>query len=420
MRLVVLDDDESITDFMATVARECGWEAETATEELAFRTLVRAKPPDAILLDLQLGETDGIAQLQFLHSVNYAGAIALMSGFDARVLASAQHIGESLGLRIAALIEKPARSAEIRDVLMAIERAGGNRPSTGTAEAPPDAVQTGADAISAHQVGEAIDAGHMELHLQPIVSAAGHGVISAEALIRWRDPVRGLLPPSQFVSVAETDERVIDQMTMWAVQTGAEQYRQLAQKGSAIRIFINISGRNLRSLDFPDRMAALRERMAVPDHAIGLEITESVAMEDLDVTESVLTRLRLKGFSVALDDFGTGHSSLTALRRMPFSAIKIDKSFVGELQTSSDSFTIVKSVIQLARDMRLESVAEGVENADAARLLTELGIDHLQGYYFSPPRPFDSFTAWLDGWPRGVMSIPNAGQPRSATSIATG
>ena len=142
-------------------------------------------------------------------------------------------------------------------------------------------------------------------------------------------------------------------------------------------------------------MAALRERMAVPDHAIGLEITESVAMEDLDVTESVLTRLRLKGFSVALDDFGTGHSSLTALRRMPFSAIKIDKSFVSELQTSSDSFTIVKSVIQLARDMGLESVAEGVENADAARLLTELGIDHLQGYYFSPPVSAREFTQLL-------------------------
>ena len=112
----------------------------------------------------------------------------------------------------------------------------------------------------------------------------------------------------------------------------------------------------------------------------------------------VLTRLRLKGFPVAIDDFGTGHSSLTALRRMPFSAIKIDKSFVGELETSNDSLMIVRSVIQLAHDMGLTSVAEGVGTADAARLLTELGIDGLQGYYFSRPLPFEGFAAWLREW----------------------
>src|SRR5579871_2633683 len=173
MRLVILDDDESITDFMATVARECGWDAEAVTEESAFRTLVSASPPDAILLDLQLGETDGIAQLHFLHSVDFTGAIALMSGFDARVLASAQHIGESLGLRIAALVEKPARWAEIRDVIVAIERFVAATPA-GTAEPAHAVAQAGSDTISARDVGEAIDAARMELHLQPIVAAAGH------------------------------------------------------------------------------------------------------------------------------------------------------------------------------------------------------------------------------------------------------
>jgi len=121
-------------------------------------------------------------------------------------------------------------------------------------------------------------------------------------------------------------------------------------------------------------------------------------MHDLDATASVLTRLRLKGFPVAIDDFGTGHSSLTALRRMPFSAVKIDKSFVSELETSKDSLTIVRSVIKLAHDMGLASVAEGVGTADAARVLTELGIDGLQGYYFSEPLPFSGFAAWLKGW----------------------
>jgi EAL domain-containing protein (putative c-di-GMP-specific phosphodiesterase class I) len=154
-------------------------------------------------------------------------------------------------------------------------------------------------------------------------------------------------------------------------------------------------------------MAGVLNRVSAPPGAIGLEITESVAMHDLDATAAILTRLRLKGFPVAIDDFGTGHSTLTALRRMPFSAIKIDKSFVGEVETSSDSLTIVRSVIQLARDMRLASVAEGVASASTARVLTELGIDSLQGFYFSRPLPFDAFVEWLREW-RDLRALGDA------------
>jgi len=280
----------------------------------------------------------------------------------------------------------------VREVLTAVEQSFlVVRPSgLHTAPEPRD--------ISVNDVARALAANQMELHLQPIVSAVGHDVSRAEALVRWRDPVRGLVPPDRFISVAEQDHAVIDRLTMWVAETAAGQYRQLAEWGPPIQININISGRNLRAQDFPDRMAALLDRTALPSGAIGLEITESVAMHDLDATASILTRLRLKGFPVALDDFGTGHSTLTTLRRMPFSAVKIDKSFVSELHTSSDSLTIVRSVIQMARDMHLASVAEGVSSADAAELLEDLGIDGLQGHYFSAPLPFDGFAAWLQEW----------------------
>jgi EAL domain-containing protein (putative c-di-GMP-specific phosphodiesterase class I) len=274
------------------------------------------------------------------------------------------------------------------------------------AEPLPDAKGTGRQpppeggTISAANISHAIDAGEMALYLQPIVSAAGNVVKRAEALVRWRHPVLGLIPPDRFVPVAEHDETAIDRLTMWVAETGMAQYRKLVALGSAIQICINISGRSLDSADFPDRMTALLQRMSVPPGAIGLEITESTAMRDLDATTATLTRLRLKGFPVAIDDFGTGHSSLASLRRMPFSAIKIDRSFVGDLQTSSDSLTIVRSVIQLARDMGLVSVAEGVATADTMRMLTDLGIDSLQGYHFSPPLPFDGFVTWLQEWSR--------------------
>ena len=253
-----------------------------------------------------------------------------MSGFDARVLASAQQIGESLGLTIAAVLEKPARAAQVREALGAMQR------SLATTAPPPIEAQPEHATISANDVARAISAGRMELHLQPIVSAAGHVVTSAEALIRWRDPSLGLVLPDRFIPAAEADTDVIDRLTMWVAESGVAHYRRLAELGSEIQICINISGRNLQSLDFPDRMAGVLERMSAPPGAIGLEITETVATHDLDATTAILTRLRLKGFPVAIDDFGTGHSSLAALRRMPFSVIKIDKSFVGELETSSE------------------------------------------------------------------------------------
>ena len=245
------------------------------------------------MLDLQLGASDGVEQLRFLRGVGYSGTIVLMSGFDARVLASAQQIGESLGLTIAAVLEKPARAVQVHEALAAMQR------SLAATALPPTEAQPEHAAISANDVAQAINAGQMELHLQPIVSAAGHVVTSAEALIRWRDPSLGLVLPDRFIPVAEADTDVIDRLTMWVAETGVAHYRRLAELGSEIQICINISGRNLQSLDFPDRMAGVLEHMSAPPGAIGLEITETVAMHDLDATTAILTRLRLKGFPVA-------------------------------------------------------------------------------------------------------------------------
>lgn len=392
MYLVILDDNEPVAQFLASVGRGCNWRVDTVSNGTDFQALIAASPPDAIMLDLQLGSSDGVEQLHFLRELGFRGAIILMSGFDARVLASAGDIGASLGLSIVGVLEKPAPVARVRALLDAIAR-GGAAPAVATA-----AVEPAGEALTAAAVARAMDAGWLELHLQPIVTARHHVVAAAEALVRCRDPMLGLVEPDRFIAAAEENPEVIDRLTMWVAETGAAQYSKLAATGRDIRICINVSGRSLGSLDFADRMAAVLERGAVPQGAIGLEITESVATHDLDATASVLTRLRLKGFPLAIDDFGTGHSSLTTLRRLPFSTIKIDKSFVSELETSSDSLTIVRAVIGLAHDLHLTSVAEGVTSADVADRLADLGIDCLQGYHFSGPLPFDGFMAWLRDW----------------------
>jgi EAL domain-containing protein (putative c-di-GMP-specific phosphodiesterase class I)/ActR/RegA family two-component response regulator len=398
MRVVVLDDSEPIAQSIAVIAGARGWDAQAVTREAEFQDLVRASPPELIILDLQLGDSDGVEQLHFLRGIGFGGAIVLMSGFGGRVLDSARRIGETLGLTVVGVLEKPARA---RDIDAALAAASEHNPITA---APPVPELPAAPSIAPEDVLAAIDAGRMELHLQPIVRAADRAVASAEALIRWQDPLLGEVPPELFIPAAERHPALIDRLTIWVVEAGIVCHRRLADCGLPVRVSINISGRSLHARDFPDRVAAVLERMAAPQDAIGLEITESAAMDDLDVSVDVLTRLRLKGFPVALDDFGTGHWSLTALRRLPFSAIKIDKSFVGEVETSEESLSIVRSVIKLASDLGLASVAEGVATAGTARLLTELGIDSMQGHHFSPPLPVEEFAKWMRLW------VANQGQ----------
>ncbi len=394
MRVVVLDDSEPIAQSVAVMAGARGWDARAVTHEAEFQELIRAAPPELIILDLQLGDSDGVEQLRFLRAIGYGGAIVLMSGFDARVLESAQRIGEALGLAIVAVIQKPASAQQVGDVLAAIER------NPIAAVSPTVEGQSAAGSVTPADVATALDAGRMELHLQPIVSARDHTVTAAEALIRWQDPLLGEVAPERFILAAEQDAALIDRLTMWVVESAVGCHRRLAGYGLSVRVSVNLSVRSLRARDFPDRIADVLAYMSAPRDAIGLEITESAAMDDLEASADVLTRLRLKGFPVALDDFGTGHWSLTALRRLPFSAIKIDKSFVADVETSVDSLSIVRSVVRLARDLGLESVAEGVASAETARLLTELGIDYLQGHYFSPSLPVGEFAAWLRGWRR--------------------
>jgi EAL domain-containing protein (putative c-di-GMP-specific phosphodiesterase class I) len=305
---------------------------------------------------------------------------------------------------IVATLEKPVRAARIRTVLHDISHAADIIPDTEyygptILAAPPPADEI----ITPGMIALAISAGEMELFLQPIVETADRRTRRAEALIRWRrpgvGPGSGIVPPDRFLPAVEQDEAVVDQLTMWAIEAGAAAHHRLSTLGFAIQIGVNVSGENLHRLDFPDRVAAVLHRAGVRHNAITLEITESAVMRDLRASADILTRLRLMGFALAIDDFGTGHASLEKLRQLPFSTLKIDRGFVADLPHSSDALAIVGSVIELARNLGMTSVAEGVESEVIAHMLDGLNVGALQGYYFSPALPFDEFVAWLRARP---------------------
>lgn len=394
MRLLVLDDDRILAEFFAEEAGRRGWAVEISTNALQFRALLARFQPDAILLDLHLGSSDGVTQLRYLRECNYAGMIILTSGFDKRVLESTMSLGKSLGLHITDILEKPARLARVREVLGTVERLLALMGTRRHADADEVLAQR---AIGQADLAAGMEHGELRVFLQPVVSSDFSSLAQFEALVRWQSPAHGLLAPDEFIPLAETEKVLIDKLLECVVTIVLGQCHELRAMGVEYPIAINISGHNLRNLDFPDRLEKLVKSAGVLPNALMLEITETVAMHDPGAIGEILARLRLKGFELAIDDFGIGYSSLKALRRMPFTEIKIDRTFVADLEYSRDSRAIVQSIIALARNMGLTSVAEGVESEAVADILVKMGVDQLQGFHFARPMVFDQLVHWLAG-----------------------
>jgi EAL domain-containing protein (putative c-di-GMP-specific phosphodiesterase class I) len=386
MWILALDDELKIGEFVRRVAKKLGIGAAVTTSVSDFQAQYELNSPDAIVLDLQIGENDGIEQLRFLSDKGYRQPIILMSGLDDRVLAAAQRMGGGLGLQIAAVLQKPVRMTELSGVLSRL--------------------QAKTWSPSAAELSSAISANELSLDLQPILEAESRRVMGVEALVRWNHPQQGRIAPDRFIPLAESDVELIDKMTMWVIREAAQLHHELAQAGLSVPIAVNISGKNLRDTRFPDHIHGVLNELGLTSAALSLELTETAAFDDPLRTLDVLSRLRIKGFDLAIDDFGTGYSSLKLLRQLPFSTIKIDRSFVYDMTHARDSYSIVKSVIDLARNMGLRSVAEGVETEEAASALVELGTNAMQGYLFSRPLPIEQLSLWLKQHKFGLVKEP--------------
>jgi EAL domain-containing protein (putative c-di-GMP-specific phosphodiesterase class I) len=216
---------------------------------------------------------------------------------------------------------------------------------------------------------------------------------------------------------AEADRTVIDALTDWVIDAAVDAWQLLHDRGLNMPIAVNVSTQNLHDLMLPDRVARRMEAAHMPASQLCLEITETAASRDTARMMDVLTRMRLKGMELAIDDFGTGYSSLKALRLLPFSEIKIDRSFVADIATSRDSRVIVKSIIDLASNLEMKTVAEGVETEDAARLLEEMNVDAMQGYLIARAMQIEAVPAWLAVWAQRDVTVlvPTADHEPAAT-----
>jgi diguanylate cyclase (GGDEF)-like protein len=239
----------------------------------------------------------------------------------------------------------------------------------------------------------AIGAGELVLHYQPKVDVASQRVIGVEALVRWQHPVHGLLGPAEFVPLAERTGAIGD-LTRWVLDNALAQARAWRDAGQDLTMAVNLAAPNIADATLPDAVAALLERHGVPGDRLECEISEHTVMADPRRAMAILERLRGLGVKLSLDDFGTGHSSLSYLKRLPLDEVKIDRSFVMGMTDDDNDAAIVRTTIDLARNLGLDVVAEGVESETILRNLSELSCDIAQGFYLSRPLP----AAELDGW----------------------
>ena len=244
------------------------------------------------------------------------------------------------------------------------------------------------------QLARALERDELVLHYQPKVATATRRIVGLEALLRWESPELGLVAPTKFIPLMEENGMILE-VGAWALRRASHDHRRWTEQGLApLRVAVNVSPLQLRHRDFVRTLEHAIRAGGTPA-GIDLEITEGLAMENVEDNIRKLHELRALGVQVAIDDFGTGYSSLSHLAKLPVHALKIDRSFISAMLKDAAAMTLVQTIISLAHALRLEVIAEGVEEEEQTQRLRLLGCDQIQGYLVSRPVPFDEVTGFL-------------------------
>lgn len=377
MRMLVIDDESDICDIIAELGMRRGLDVKTISNpELVASTLLSFEP-DFIILDLMMPGMDGVELLRTLAENIKSSKLCLMSGSDTRVLNSARRLGSAHGLDVVAALEKPLNLSALGSLLDLVAEGSGKKDSV--------------------DLTHAITTGQFTLHYQPVIEMATKRVKGVEALARWKHPQRGLLLPDAFLEQV-IDDGLMQALTDMVVETSVIQAAKWHAAGEDLTVSMNVTASTLLDLSLPDKISELCKLHNVPPQKLILEVTETEAMKDVTRTMDVLLRMRIRNIGVSIDDFGTGHSSLRELQRMPFSELKIDRSFVSDMATNKDSAVIVNSIIDLASNLGLKIIAEGVEEVKCWRMLQDRGCHFAQGFLMGRPMHVSDFDGWLHKW----------------------
>jgi len=340
----------------------------------------------------------GVDEFLLLHRGDLVSACALATRLCAELGRDYEVAGHglvSLGCSIG-LAGHPVHGSRSRliahagSAMQAVKRAGGGGHMVFE---PQMALDQRLQAELLTDLRQAVARGQFELYYQPKVDARTLKVTAAEALLRWHHPTRGIVSPALFIPMAERSG-LIGQIGNWVIEDACRQAAEWRDQGLRMRVAINLSAYQMRQDDLVDRIEGALARHQLRPERFTVEITESVAMEDTQVTQRSFERLRQAGVHVSIDDFGVGQASLSYLRRLPAAELKIDASFVRDVASRDDARAIVDAVVKLSHALGLKVVAEGVETTAQRDALVTLGCDELQGYLFAKPMSAKALCTW--------------------------
>ena len=383
---LIVDDSAVQRSVGAALCRQCGiacvYEASNGKEALALLEALPS-PPALLIIDLEMPTMDGLELLGCLRERCVRAPIIVASSRERALVESVRDLGSALGLRILGTLAKPLTEAALSELLR-------QTPDASSEASAPARLHP----VDPEELRAGIERGEIVVHYQPQVEVETGYVRGLEALARWQHPTRGMISPDRFIPVAE-QHGLIHGLTQQVMDQALAQTADWSKDGVELSIAINLSPRLLDRADLVEEVSAQQERHGIPAHRIILELTESSIPRELVTALAVLTRLRLRGFGLSLDDYGTGFSSMQQLARIPFTELKIDRGFVHGADERESLKTILCSALELARNLQISTVAEGVESLQDWSLLRERGCTFAQGWLLARAMPAHEFGPWL-------------------------
>jgi EAL domain-containing protein (putative c-di-GMP-specific phosphodiesterase class I)/ActR/RegA family two-component response regulator len=385
--MLVIDDDLGIGQILSRLGASLDVSCDVTTSYERFLGLLRPET-SLIFLDLLMPGIDGIEMLRLLGERRCKTPIVIMSGIDRRVLETAERLGKSLGLTMIGRLQKPFRLAQVEKILHQLRR---------TTLPTPDSEPTGV-AIADCDLVRAIENDELVVHYQPQVDLRSGEVTGFEALVRWQRTPQTLVFPDAFIPRVEA-LGLIDGLGWLVQEKGLSELEHFAQAGyRRPTLSVNVSASSLLDLNLPDRLASLADEHGINPERIIVEVTESGFFKDLSKVLDVLARLRMKRFPISIDDFGTGYAMMQHLRHIPATEIKIDQSFVRNMQVSNSDRIVVEKTVEIGHELGMNVVAEGVETSEQLEFLQGIGCDIGQGYYFSKALAPEALQIWLSNY----------------------